>query len=186
MKKQQIPDLKALVRLAKNGDTEAFGSIYDELVTPVYRYIFYRVDQQIAEDLTEDVFLKAWQNIKKYKEASKTPFSSWVFKIAHNLVCDYYRKSETTFEINENLPSTQDDLNPSTKINIKFNQIKLRQAINKLPENFQQVIVLKYINEMDNSEISKATGRSEGSIRTIQFRALKQLRVLLEEKQEDF
>ena len=77
-------------------------------------------------------------------------------------------------------------MNPSTKINVKFNQVKLRQAISKLPENFQQVIVLKYINELDNAEISKATGKSEGSIRTIQFRALKQLRVMLEEKQEDF
>ncbi len=186
VKKEQIPDLKALARLAKKGDTEAFGSIYDALVTPVYRYIFYRVDQQIAEDLTEDTFLKAWQNLGKYKETSKTPFSAWVFKIAHNLICDHYRKNQPVLEIDENLPSTHVDLNPSTTINIKFNQIKLRQAINKLPENFQQVIVLKYINELDNDEISKATGKSEGSIRTIQFRALKQLRVLLEEKQEDF
>lgn len=186
MKKTQIPDLKALVKLAKKGDTEAFGKIYDELVTPVYRYIFYRVDQQIAEDLTEDTFLKAWQNLKKYKEEDRTPFSAWVFRIAHNIICDYYRKNQTVSEIDENLPDTKENFNPSMKINIKFNQIKLRNAINKLPDNFQQVIVLKYINELDNAEISKATGRSEGSIRTIQFRALKQLRVLLEEKQEDF
>ncbi len=186
VKKQQIPDLKALVRLAKKGDAEAFGKIYDALITPVYRYIFYRVDKQIAEDLTEDTFLKVWQNIKKYKEASKTPFSAWVFKIAHNIVCDHYRKNQSVSEIDENLPDNTIDLNPSTQINVKFNQIKLRKAINKLPENFQQVIILKYINELDNDEISKATGRSEGSIRTIQFRALKQLRVFLEEKQEDF
>lgn len=186
MKKQQIPDLKALVRLAKKGDTEAFGKIYDALVAPVYRYIFYRVDQQIAEDLTEDAFLKAWQNLRKYKEESKTPFSAWVFKIAHNLVCDHYRTNQTIVEIDENLPNTREDLNPTTQINIKFNQVRLRQAINKLPENFQQVIVLKYINELDNNEIAKATGKSEGSIRTIQFRALQQLRGFLEEKQEDF
>jgi RNA polymerase sigma-70 factor, ECF subfamily len=183
--KEQIPDLSALVTRAQKGDTEAFGGIYDALVRPVYRYIYYRVDSQIAEDLTEETFLKVWQNLKKYKKGEH-PFSSWVFKIAHNLVCDYYRKEQPTSEIDENTPDTESNLSPERKITIRFTQIQLSKAIKKLPENSQQVIILKYINELDNQSIAKTVGKSEGAIRTIQFRALQQLRSMLEEKQQDF
>ncbi|MFH1767321.1 MAG: RNA polymerase sigma factor [Patescibacteria group bacterium] len=185
MTKEQIPDLSALVTLAQKGNTEAFGKIYDALVKPVYRYIYYRVDSQIAEDLTEETFLKTWENIKKYKKG-KTPFSSWVFKIAHNLVCDYYRKNQTTAEIDENIADPEENLNPERKITIKFTQNHLRIAIKKLPANYQQVVILKYINELDNADIAKSLGKSEGAVRTIQFRALQQLRTLLEEKHKDF
>jgi len=183
--KEQIPDLSALVTRAQKGDTQAFGDIYDALVKPVYRYIYYRVDSQVAEDLTEETFLKVWQNLKKYKKGAH-PFSSWVFKIAHNLVCDYYRKEQPVSEIDENTPNPEGSLNPERRITIKFTQIQLRKAIKKLPENSQQVIILKYINEMDNELIAQTTGKSEGAIRTIQFRALQQLRSILEEKQQDF
>ncbi len=174
-----------LVDLAKKGNTDAFGMIYDELVKPIYRYIYYRVDPQIAEDLTEDTFLKVWQNLSKYKKG-KVPFSAWVFKIAHNLVCDYYRKNQIITEIDEDSPDNNEQTNPAHQINVKFNQIKLRQAIKKLPENYQQIIILKYINEEDNVTISKVIEKSEGAVRTLQFRALEKLRSLLEEKKEDF
>jgi len=185
MAKEQIPDLSALVARAQSGDTEAFGQIYDALVKPIYRYIYYRVDAQIAEDLTEETFLKAWQNLKKYKQ-KKHPFSSWVFKIAHNLVCDYYRKHQSISEIDENTADPQEAFQPERKITIQFTQIQLKKAIKKLPENSQQVIILKYINELDNQAIAKTIGKSEGAVRTIQFRALQQLRSILEEKQQDF
>ncbi len=171
--------------LAQNGDTEAFGKIYDVLVKPIYRYIYYRVDKHIAEDLTEETFLKAWQNISKYK-AGKHPFSAWIFRIAHNLVCDYYRKNELSSEIDENLADTKLDSSPSYKLNLKLNEVKLRKAINKLPENYQQVILLKYINEEENTVIAKVIGKSEGAVRTLQFRALEKLRSILDEKREDF
>lgn len=180
-------DLSELVTLAKNGDTNAFGMIYDILVKPVYRYIYYRVESQIAEDLTEETFLKAWQNLAQYKEG-KHPFSAWVFRIAHNLLCDYYRKQQVGHpsEMDENMPDTKLDSSPSHQLNIKLNQLKLRKAIRQLPENYQQIIVLKYINEEENDVIAKVIGKSEGAVRTLQFRALEKLRNLLKEKKEDF
>lgn len=177
--------MSQLVDLAKRGDAEAFGKIYDELVKPIYRYIYYRVDAQIAEDLTEETFLKAWQNLSKYK-AGKHPFSAWIFKIAHNLVCDYYRKHEPSYEVDENQADDKVHASPSHQLNIKLNEVKLRKAINKLPENYQQVILLKYINEEENAVIAEVIGKSEGAVRTLQFRALEKLRTLLEEKKEDF
>jgi len=184
-KKDTTKDLGHLVDLAQKGDTEAFGKIYDALVKPVYRYIYYRVDQHIAEDLTEETFLKVWQNLSKYK-TGKHPFSAWVFRIAHNLVCDYYRKNETSAEIDENLADTKHDASPTYQLNLKLNEVKLRKAINKLPENYQQVILLKYINEEENNIIAEVIGKSEGAVRTLQFRALEKLRSILEEKREDF
>ncbi|MBN2306796.1 sigma-70 family RNA polymerase sigma factor [Candidatus Peregrinibacteria bacterium] len=184
-KKDPAKELGPLVILAKQGDTEAFGKIYDILVKPVYRYIYYRVDKHIAEDLTEETFLKVWQNLTKYK-AGKHPFSAWVFKIAHNLICDHYRKNEASFEMDENIADTKLDASPSHQINIKLNEVRLKRAIKQLPENYQQIIVLKYINEEENAVIAKVIGKSEGAVRTLQFRALEKLRGLLEEKREDF
>lgn len=184
-KKDPIKELGPLVERAQKGDTEAFGQIYDALVKPVYRYIYYRVDKHIAEDLTEETFLKTWKNLSKYK-AGKHPFSAWVFRIAHNLICDYYRKNETPSEIHENIEDTKIDASPSHKINLKLNEVRLRKAINRLPENYQQVILLKYINEEENAVIAKVIGKTEGAVRTLQFRALEKLRGLLEEKKEDF
>lgn len=176
--KEKGLNIQDLVARAQKGDTSAFVGIYDELVKPVYRYIYYRVDSSIAEDLTEETFLKVWQNLKKYKKG-KNPFSSWVFRIAHNLVVDYYRKNRYTEEINDTLADPQEGNNPFRITEIKINQIRLRKVIRRLPENYQQVIILKYINELDNREIAATIGKTEGAVRTIQFRALEKLRELL-------
>lgn len=185
MEKKNILNLDQLVTKAKIGDAQAFGKIYDALVKPVYRYIYYRVEDAIAEDLTEETFLKVWQNLKKYKKG-KHPFSSWVFKIAHNLVVDYYRKHRIIEEVDEKLIDPQERSNPQHQTNIKLTKIRLRKVLRKLPSNYQQVIVLKYINELDNKEIAAAIGKSEGAVRTIQFRALEKLRALLTEERGNF
>jgi RNA polymerase sigma-70 factor (ECF subfamily) len=166
--------------MSQRGDAEAFALVYDELVKPVYRYIYYRVEDEIAEDLTEDTFFKVWQNLKKYKKG-KHPFSSWVFKIAHNLVVDHYRRNKTTEEIDEGMADPSDNINPAKQTDIKLTNIRLRKIIRKLPDNYQQVIILKYINEFDNKEIADAIGKSEGAVRTIQFRALEKLKSLIGE-----
>ncbi len=172
------PNLDKLVEKAQEGDTHAFTGIYDELVKPVYRYIYYRVEQEVAEDLTEDTFLKVWQNLKKYKKGAN-PFSSWVFRIAHNLVVDHYRKHKTTSEIDERTADTQPHSDPHGQVDLKLTQVRLRKVIRKLPDNYQQIIILKYINELDNKEIAATIGKSEGAVRTLQFRALEKLKGLL-------
>jgi len=172
-----------LVEMAQRGDTAAFAQIYDELVKPIYRYIYYRVEETIAEDLTEETFFKVWQNLKQYKKG-KSPFSSWVFRIAHNLVVDYYRKNNITEEIDETMADTKATANPENDVNIKLTNIRLRKVIRKLPDNYQQVIILKYINELDNNEIAEAIGKSEATVRTIQFRALEKLRSFLSEERD--
>jgi len=170
--------------MAQGGDSQAFAQIYDALVKPIYRYIYYRVDEAVAEDLTEDAFLKIWQNLSKYKKGI-TPFASWAFRIAHNLVVDYYRKNQTTDEISEEVPDMQEHSAPDRQANLKLTQIRLRKIIQKLPDSYQQVIILKYINDLDNRQIAETTGKTEGAVRILQFRALEQLRGLLTTEKED-
>lgn len=154
-------------------------------MTPIYRYIYYRVNELIAEDLTEETFLRAWQSLSRYKKGA-FPFTSWIFKIAHNLVVDHYRKQRTIEELDENMSDEGLSHEPVRKIELKLNHFTLRKAIRKLPADHQQVIILKYINELENEEISQVMGKSEGAIRLIQFRALGQLRFLMGDKKEDF
>lgn len=186
MSQDKKSSIDELVLCAQKGDRDAYGLIYDQLVTPVYRYIYYRVEPQIAEDLTEETFLRGWEHIKKYKK-NQFPFSAWIFRIAHNLVCDYYRQHSLPMaEVDENTADPNQTADPAFRVNIKLNQIRLRKALLKLPDPYQQVIILKYINELSNPEIAATLGKPEGTIRTIQFRALRQLRSFLSEKREDF
>lgn len=180
----QNSDTDLLVLKAQKGDTEAFAQIYDALVKPIYRYIYYKVPEAIAEDLTEETFFKAWQSLKSYKK-SKHPFSSWVFRIAHNLVVDHYRKHKMVEAIDETMADPHESNNPKQQAELKLTQIRLRKVIRQLPENYQQVIILKYINEMENPEIASIIGKTEGAVRTLQFRALAQLRTFLTEKEEN-
>jgi RNA polymerase sigma-70 factor (ECF subfamily) len=181
---EPIPDLGKWVEKAQAGDSQAFAQVYDALVKPIYRYIYYRVEESIAEDLTEETFLRIWQNLDKYKKES-TPFASWAFRIAHNLVVDHYRKNQSTDEISEEIPDTQDHSSPEKQANLKLTQVRLRKIIRKLPDNYQQIIILKYINDFDNRQIAESVGKTEGAVRILQFRALEQLRGLLTTEQED-
>lgn len=165
---------------AKKGDSQAFGNIYDALVKPIYRYIYYRAPQHIAEDLTEETFLKAWKNLKKYKNTN-AHFHSWVFRIAHNLVCDYFRKNQDALELSESVPAAEKN-QPDKQMEVKSIQLHLKKAIKKLKEPYQEVILLRYVNEMNHSEMAQILGKSEGAVRTLQTRAIKQLKLILEKK----
>ena len=87
--------IRGLVARAIRGDAEAFGDLYAEYLDAIYRYVLLRVgDEASAEDLTEEVFVRAWEALPRYK-AHKYPFSSWLYRIAHNLVVDAYRKHQS-------------------------------------------------------------------------------------------
>lgn len=174
---KQVDDL---VRKAQNGDTESFAKIYDLYADAIYKYIFFRVAKEDALDLTENVFLKVWEHLKTYKIGKKY-FTSWVYKIAHNTVVDNYRMSRKTEELKEWVPDEKVDNNPIILTDRKLTNENLSKAISKLKKRYQQIIVLKYVNELDNGEIAKVLNRSEGSLRILKFRALKALRQILEE-----
>lgn len=174
-------EIEDLVIKSQQGDADAFGQIYDVFVTPIYRYIFYKVKREDVEDLVEVLFLKAWENIKKYKKQEKTSFKSWVFRIAHNLVVDHYRLTREHAPLDPRLSDTKRDSDPVKQVKLNLNNERLREAISQLKPNYQQIVTLKFINELSNEEIGNILNKSEGSVRILQFRALKVLKGILQD-----
>ena len=186
LSKKDLREVEKLIRLSQRGDAEAFGELYDKLVVLIYRYIYYRVNHQDAEDLTELVFLKAWENRKKYKNKKEASFLAWLFRIAHNIVVDHYRTAAKTqtVELSEEIADLNySSDNPADEVQLKFDQLKLARLIRKLPEIQQQVIVLKFVNDFSNAEIAKIIDKSVGAVRVIQYRALSRLKKLLDQSE---
>lgn len=167
-----------LVLLAKKGDTDAFAALYDVLIGPIYRYVYFKVNKEDVEDLVELVFLRAWENIHQYKKR-KTSFSAWVFKIAHNLVVDHYRLKKEVMELSVNIPTHDRTHSPIARAEDSLTQDNLKKALSYLKENYRQIVVLKFLDELSNEEIAKIMGKSEGSLRVLQMRALRALREIL-------
>ncbi len=174
-------EIEELVKKSQKGDQDAFSVLYDFFVDRIYKYIYYRVNEEDVEDLVEMVFLKVWENIKQYKFKKKS-FSAWIFRIAHNLVVDYYRanKNKETFELSEFLSDENRQHNPIKKTQQILDREVLRVAISKLNKSYQEIITYKFINELSNKEISKILKKTEGSLRILQHRALKALKDELE------
>lgn len=166
---------------AQLGDTDAFGELYDLYVDNIYRYIYFRVEREEALDLTENVFLKAWENLKSYKKVSNKYFSSWLYRIAHNIVIDHYRGRRETVDITDlNLPDEKRMNDPVVLTEQSLSHDALRKAVGKLNKKYRQLILLKYVSGLSNPEIAKVMGRSEGNLRILKFRALRALRQILE------
>jgi RNA polymerase sigma-70 factor (ECF subfamily) len=173
-----------LVQRAIGYDAEAFGRLYDMHVDRVYRHIYYRVsNEQDAEDLTQQVFFKAWQAIPKYKKTA-SPFIAWLMTISHNLVIDFYRTRykrdkaylEADIMADESVPS------PEQETEARFDQQQVRRAILQLPKDQQRVILLRFVEGFRNAEIASILGKSEGAIRVILHRGLVALRYILEKE----
>jgi RNA polymerase sigma-70 factor, ECF subfamily len=170
-----------LIERALNDDTDAFGELYMRYLDAIYRYIYFRVDDsRDAEDLTEQVFLKAWEALPGY-ERQGYPFTSWLYRIAHNTVIDHYRRQKATvalsplpeLELNSNQPNTLDQVIEAEEASM------LAAAISQLPDEQQQVIVLRFIEGLRHAEIAQVMDKSKGACRTIQYRALTALSRLL-------
>lgn len=175
---------KILIDRAIAGDANAFGELYSRHLDPIYRYIFFRVgEQEEAEDLTETVFLKAWEAIPGYKDFGN-PFSSWLYRIAHNMVVDFHRKIKTVpnrLEADEPIEIVDESLNTLGMVIEAEQFVELGKAIAQLTVEQQQVIVLRFIEDMSHAEIAKIIGKNEGTCRMIQHRALVALSKLLGE-----
>jgi len=179
---EQQEQIEELVANFQEGDTEAFSEIYEMFVQRLYRYIYYRVPEGECEDILETVFLKVWENRKKYKRQKSNYFSAWIFRIAHNLVADFYRmRKEPSIELDPNTPDEDREHNPLRFTQNQLSSEHLQKALGKLSESHQQIIVLKFINDLSNKEISEIVDKSEGALRILQFRALKALKEILTE-----
>jgi len=174
-------DEATLVKRAIGHDPEAFGRLYDIHVDRVYRHIYYRVgNEQDAEDLTQQVFLKAWQAIHRYKKTA-SPFIAWLMTISHNLVVDSYRTKKDRAYLEAEVLVDSPASSPEQAAENSLEQQRLRKAILQLGSDEQQVIILRFIEGFEFTEIASVLKKKEGNVRVILHRALVKLRNILEE-----
>ena len=172
-------DLGRAVRRAQEGDAAAFGDLYDAYVDRIFRYIRFRVgDEMESEDLTEVVFERAWQAIGRYEDRGR-PFSAWLYAIAANVVSDHYRSQRARADLDPNLVDRAASRDPVAAAEAACRRAALEQAIRRLTPDQQQVIILRFIEGLSPAEVAVTLGKREGTVRVIQHRALAALRSML-------
>jgi RNA polymerase sigma-70 factor, ECF subfamily len=176
-----IDDDHRLIELARCGDLAALGTLYNRHVDRIYQYARYRTgDDQAAEDITADVFLRAIESIADYKDQG-APFAAWLYRIAHARVVDYWRKSKRHQTAPLEDPLLQEELSSQDDdIDIDFLQHRsLTEALQLLTDDQQNVIVLKFMQGLSNAETALVLGKTEGAIKALQWRALEALARIL-------
>ncbi len=171
--------ITALVIQAKEGNEAAFSQLYDVYFDKIFKFIYFRVNhKEIAEDLTEQVFTRSWTRIASVQAES---FGGWLYSIAKNALIDHYRSKKQTVDLEEveNILESDDNLSESANTVIERQLFLL--LLKKLTPEQQIVIKLKFIEDLENSEIAELISKSEGSIRVIQHRAITKLQELIKE-----
>lgn len=177
-------DETSLVQQAVGGDADAFGDLYLKHMDAIYRYVLYRVgNAHDVEDLTEQVFLKAWEALPSY-EYRGHPFSSWLYRIAHNVVVDHHRRRRPALAVplagQTDLASDEES---ALERIIRAGEIsELASAISQLNDDQQQVIVLRFVEGLSHDQVAQILDRSPGACRVLQHRALAALNRLLTER----
>lgn len=168
-----------IVELATEGNRRAFGELYDRYVERIYNYVYYRTSNpRDAEDLTERVFFRAIRHIENYEDRG-LPISAWLYRIAHNLVANWYRDNSRRQEIP--LESVAFSLSyqgdqPEAAVLKTEERDALLNVIRRLPSDRQQLLILKFVERLTNREIGQIMGRTEGAIKSLYHRTLTALR----------
>ena len=169
-----------LVARAIRGESSAFGALYDHYHPALYRFVALKVGRrEDAEDITHQTFLRAWQRVGQY-EGRGYPFSSWLYRIARNQIVDFYRarREHADLEDVESLLVVEDD--PAGRLDTKADVARVRAALLELRADYQDVIILRFIEERSLEEAATALNRSVGATKVLQHRALRHLRALLD------
>jgi RNA polymerase sigma-70 factor (ECF subfamily) len=169
-------DERALIEQARH-DRQAFGELYELHVDRIYNYIYYRTgNQHDAEDLTARVFFRAIQHISHYQDRG-APFAAWLFSITRNMLANWYRDTGKWKMVPlDNMLHQQLEDGPEYSIEKGQDRDALLAAIRRLPPERQDLLILKYVEQMTNSEIGQMMGRSEGAIKSLYHRTLHSLR----------
>lgn len=166
-----------LIQRAKT-DKEAFGQLYELYYDRIYNYVFYRTSNVVeAEDLTARIFERAMKHIGNYQDQG-VPFSAWLYRIAHNLVANWYRdNSRRTFVAIEDVSNwVITDHGPEFAAQLTEDRERLLEAIGRLPSDRQELLLFKFVERLSNAEIGEIMGRSEGAVKSLYHRTLLVLR----------
>ncbi len=176
---EQMAPIPDVIDRARGGDRHAFGELYDLHVDSVYRYVLYRVrEPSDAEDLTSEVFTRAFANIHRYRWQGKS-FLAWLYTIARNAVTDRRRRERPTVDLDDAFGVAEEGPTAHERAVTGEQVDALRGAVKHLTGEQQEVLVLRFVQNMSSRQVAKMLGKNEGAIRALQFRALGRLRKLL-------
>ncbi len=165
-----------LVLAFKLGEKEAFIKLYDKYIDKIYKFIYYKTShRETAEDLSSQTFLKAFKNLSDFRVQSGDFFSAWLYRIARNLVTDFYRSKKDLLEIFDIWDLT-DDTDILRDIEFKEKSASLEKYLKKLNNEQREIIILKIFQEMSYKEISEIMGKSEEACKMSFSRTLKKLK----------
>ncbi|PIE81902.1 MAG: RNA polymerase subunit sigma-70 [Chloroflexi bacterium] len=171
------PEESALIERAKT-DSEAFGQLYERYYERIYNYVYYRTGHKDdAEDLTARVFERAMNHISRFEDKG-VPFSAWLYRIAHNLVANFHRdrSRRRIIALDDVAQWHVGEEDPEFATQLLEDKEALLKAIRRLPADRQELLILKFVERLPNSEIGDIMGRSEGAIKSLYHRTLLSLR----------
>jgi RNA polymerase sigma-70 factor (ECF subfamily) len=169
--------LIALVELARGGDAEAFGMLYDHYHISVYRFVYYRVGSvALAEDLTSETFFRALRSMSSFKWQGKD-FGAWLMTIARNLTADHYKAGRTRLELATEDMGVHDGATegPENAVLASLTNEALLQALGDLPPEQQECLVMRFLQGLSIAETAKVLGRSDGAVKQLQLRGVRNL-----------
>jgi RNA polymerase sigma-70 factor (ECF subfamily) len=177
MDQTQTPEaqLQAWIAAAQEGDETAFENLYGHFFAQVYRYAAFRLPKEVAEDVTAEVFIKAWEKLHTYKARSGVPFAAWLFRIARHGVIDVYRTQHGFDEVSDTL-ADPDVLNLADSSLRRSETLRtVRTALDKLPKRYQDVLLLSFVSDLPTNEVARVLRMTEGGVRILKMRALRKL-----------
>jgi RNA polymerase sigma-70 factor (ECF subfamily) len=162
-----------------------FTELYRDHLRDVYSYSYYRCGNHYdAEDLTEQTFLQAYRHFERaQRESNGRPLRPWLIRIAHNLAANYYRdrsrKPQTTLE---DAAIISDPHDTEELVESREELEGVLAGVAKLPDDRREALIMRFALGMDNKEIARTMGRTEGATKVLLHRAIKQLEGMLEEE----
>ncbi|UCG25168.1 MAG: sigma-70 family RNA polymerase sigma factor [Chloroflexota bacterium] len=177
MNEHQVQDAQLLTR-ALAGDAAAFGDLYERYLDAIYHYVFYRVGgREEAEDLTEAIFLRVWQALDK-NPPREAPFRLWLYRIAHNVIVDHYRKRKDLLSLEAAAFIQDPEEGPEASVTRRERADMLKRKMLLLKEDHQQVLTCRFIVGLSHAETAVIMSRTEEAVRALQYRAIVALRNL--------
>lgn len=176
----KISEKILIYKIRTKKDAEAFALLYDEYIEKIYRFIFFKIShKQEAEDLTSEVFLKTWNYLTEDQAAPVRTFGGLIYSIARNSVIDWYRKraKASEYELAEEIADVA-GVDMAEKININQETEQLLKLVKTLKQDYQEIILLKFIEGLSVSEIARILGKKNIAVRVTIHRAIKKLKEL--------
>lgn len=172
-------DDEQIIKKVKGGDAEAFGILYDQYAEIIFRYVYSHLENRLdAEDLTEEIFLRAWRALPKYDERG-LPFTAFLFRIARNSLIDHYRQRKPVQSLDD-IEIQAHEAGPEEAVDTRIENNDLRQRMAELREDYRNVLVFRFLSGLSPEETAQVMQRSVGAVRVLQHRALSALKDLLE------